>query len=169
MKRMTQTIGLVLVALALFTVPFTGTGCAGGGVSRTSVYQGDNFLFQTEKLSVQAHDLFLEFYRWEKEWRNVLPVSVSRAADFARLNEEKWAHSLNAAHDAYVATPSAENKDKLQLALNLMKTALNEAAFYMLTEKSRAPNSGLDKQNGATLKALGIQPSDPTVGLPVKK
>jgi hypothetical protein len=158
MKRMTKYVGLALVALALFTVPFGLTGCAGGGVSRTSVYQGDSFLFQTEKLSVQAHDLFLEFYRWEKEWRNILPVSVSRAADFARLNESKWAGSLNAAHDAYVATPTAENKDKLQLALNLLKTALDQAAFYMVANKELAPNQGLDKENNKTLKALGLEP-----------
>jgi hypothetical protein len=154
-------IGLACIALALSTAVVTQTGCAGGGVSRTSIYQGDNFLFQTEKLSVQAHDLFLEFYRWEKEWRDSLPVSVSRAADFARLNEKKWADSLNAAHDAYVATPTAENKDKVQLALNLLKTALNQAAYYMVAHKSIAPNTGLDKANGETLKPLGLKPVPP--------
>lgn len=168
MKTMRKTVGLLLMAAALFTVTIIPTGCAGGGgVSRTSVYQGDNFLFQVEKISVTAHELFLEFYRWEKDNRSVLPVSVSRAADFARLNEKKWADTLNAAHDAYVATPTAQNKDKLQLALNLLRTGLNQAAFYMATHRSVAPNSGLDKANGATLKTLGIVPEDPE--LPVKK
>lgn len=161
MKRLKNIVGLAFVALALFTVTVTQTGCTGTGVSKTSVYAGDNFLFQTEKLSVQVHELFLEFYRWEKANRPILPVSVSRAADFARQNEKTWAGSLNAAHDAYVATPTAENKDKLVLALNLLKTALNQAAFYMLDQKANAPNEGLDKANGETLKALGIKPTPP--------
>jgi hypothetical protein len=161
MKKMKQWIGLA-VLLSAFTVTFVGpVGCAGTGVSKTSVYAGDNFLFQTEKLSVQAHELFLEFYRWEKDNRAALPVSVSRAADFARQNEKTWAGTLNAAHDAYVNTPTAENKDKLVLALNLLKTALNQAAFYMLDNKATAPNAGLDKANGETLKALGIKPTPP--------
>lgn len=155
--------GLALTVLALSTFALVETGCASGGVSKTSVYGGDDFLFQSEKLSVQAHALFQEFYRWEKNFRSVLPVEVSRAADFCRLNEEKWANTLNAAHDAYVATPTAANKDKLQLALNLLKTALDQAAFYMTDQKAVAPNAGLDKANGQTLRSLGIEPTPPPV------
>lgn len=159
MKSIRSSFLFAIVLAAVLVSPIGPTGCSGGPkVSETSVYAGDNFLFQVEKISVQAHDLFLEFYRWEKDNRTVLPVSVSRAADFARSNEKKWADTLNAAHDAYVATPSAQNKDKVQLALNLLKTGLNQAAFYMVANKSVAPNSGLDKANGETFKALGIEP-----------
>lgn len=165
MKTMKRWIGLAVLLLA-FTVPFVGpTGCAGGPkVSETSVYAGDNFLFQSEKLTVQAHELFVTFYRWEKEWRQFLPVQVSRAADFARLNEQKWANTANAFHDAYVATPTAANKDAYQLAINELRAALNQAAFYMLNYKANAPNSGLAAD--ATLKTLGIAPVAPPPGPP---
>lgn len=161
MKRMKQWIGLA-VLLSAFTVTFVGpVGCAGGPkVSQTSVYAGDNFLFQSEKLSVEAHDLFLTFYRWEKDFRAVLPVQVSRAADFARQNEKKWADTVNAAHDAYVATPGDPGKkDAYQLAINELRAALNQAAFYMVDLKAKAPNSGLAPD--ATLKAIGVAPVAP--------
>lgn len=148
---------LILCALALLAM--SAGGCAGGTVSRTSVYAGDNFLFQAEKLSVQAHELFLDFYRWEKDFRAVLPVEVSRAADFCRLNEKKWADTANAFHDAYVAVPSAENKNKYQLAISLIRTGLGQAAFYMIDQKTKAPNNGLAPP--AVLKAIGVEPVRP--------
>lgn len=161
MKTMKRWIVLA-VLLSAFTVTFVGPiGCAGGPkVSQTSVYAGDNFLFQSERLSVQAHELFLTFYRWEKDWRQVLPVQVSRAADFCRLNEKKWADTVNAAHDAYVATPSDQGKkDAYQLAINELRVGLNQAAFWMTDLRAKAPNTGLAPD--ATLKALGIAPVAP--------
>lgn len=159
MNTMKRWIGLAVLLLA-FTVPLVGpVGCAGPKVSQTSVYAGDNFLYQSEKLTVQAHELFLTFYQWEKDWRQVLPVQVSRAADFCRLNEKKWADTANAFHDAYVATPTAAHKDAYQLAINELRAGLNQAAFYMMSLKAKAPNSGLAPD--ATLKALGIAPVAP--------
>lgn len=157
MKTMKRWIGLA-VLLSAFTVTFVGpVGCAGGPkVSDTSVYAGDNFLFQSEKLSVQTHELFLTFYRWEKDWRQVLPVEVSRLADYGRLNEQKWANTVNAVHDAYVATPTAANKDKYQLAINELRAVLNQMQFYMVNAKAKAPNSGLAPDS--TLKAIGVAP-----------
>lgn len=160
MKRMTKWIGLALLGLALSTTVVTQTGCAGGPkVSETSVYEGDNFLFQSEKLTVQAHELFVEFYKWEKEWRAVLPVEVSRIADYMRLNEEKWLSSAHALHDTYVQNKTPANKAAYEQALAYIRTALGQASFYLLQQRTKAPNSGLAPE--ATLKALGIQPVAP--------
>lgn len=165
MNTMKRWIGLA-VLLSAFTVTFVGpVGCAGGAkVSKTSVYAGDNFLFQSEKLSVEMHDLFLTFYRWEKEWRPFLPAEVSRMADYGRLNEQKWANTVNALHDAYVATPTPTNKDKYQLAINELRAVLNQMAFYMVSSKAAAPNKGLAPD--ATLKALGVAPVAPAAAPP---
>jgi len=159
MKKLFKTLAFAVFSAALFVLPLAGpTGCAGGPtVSKTSVYKGDSFLFQAEKLQLQAHDLFVAFYRWEKLWRSVLPVSVSRAADFCRLNEEKWMNAINAAHDAYVASPSDANKNALDAALNIVKAELDQLAFYMLEQKKAAPNAGLAPP--AVMKELGLAPA----------
>jgi hypothetical protein len=155
MKTMKKWIGLAVFLSAFAITAVAPTGCAGGPkVSDTSVYQGDTFLFQSEKLTVQAHELFLAFYRWEKDWRQVLPASVSRAADFCRLNEEKWINSANALHDTYVANKTPENKALYEKALAFIRTGLGQAAFYMLDQKAQAPNNGLAPD--ATLKAIGV-------------
>lgn len=160
MKTMKRWIGLA-VLLSAFTVTFVGpVGCAGGPkVSETSVYEGDNFLFQSEKLTVQSHELFVEFYKWEKQWRDILPVEVSRIADYMRLNEEKWINSANALHDTYVANKTPANKAAYEQALAYIRTALGQATFYLLQQRAKAPNSGLAPE--ATLKALGITPVAP--------
>jgi hypothetical protein len=115
------------------------------------VYHGDTVLYQTENAINTAHESFIEFYRWEKQYRDILPVEVSRAADRMRLNEQQWIGTANALHDAYVATPSPENKDKLLLASNLLQTALHEAAAYMVASKKAAPNNGLKNVQPVTL------------------
>jgi hypothetical protein len=118
-------------------------GCNKTTLAPNGVYQGDTFLYQSENTINTAHDSFKTFLQWETTYRAVLPVEVSRAADYIRLNEQKWINSANALHDAYVRTPSAENKDKFQLTLNIISTALHEAAAYMVAAKDKAPNTGL--------------------------
>lgn len=167
-KKLLKLLAASVIYLAAVIIPagviYSGiilaTGCAGGPkVSQTSVYAGDDFLFQSERLTVQAHELFLTFYRWEKQYRNILPVEVSRAADFARLNEKKWIDTANALHDAYAATPTPANKDKYQLALNEIRAALGQATFYMAqaSRTGEAPNAGIAPE--AKLKAIGVAPA----------
>lgn len=138
MQRLNM-IGLALVmTLALLT-----SGCQNQRLAPDGPYKGDAVLYNAENAINTAHETFLEFYRWEKQFRDVLPVEVSRAADYMRLNEEKWITTANNFRDAYANTPTEENKDKLQLSVNLIRTALREAAAYMLASQKVAPNAGL--------------------------
>ena len=138
MKKLNM-LGLALVmTLALLT-----SGCQNQRLAPEGVYAGDAVLYNAENAIVTAHDTFVQFYQWEKQYRNVLPVEVSRAADYMRLNEKKWLDTAHAFRDAYKNTPTPENKDKLQLSVNLIRTALSEAAAYMLAAQQIAPNSGL--------------------------
>jgi hypothetical protein len=119
------------------------TGCNKTTLAPDGIYQGDKTLYQAENAINTAHENFVEFYRWEKQYRDILPVEVSRAADYMRQNEQQWIGTANALHDAYEKTPTAENKDKLALSVNLLQTALHEAAAYMVAAKKAAPNDGL--------------------------
>lgn len=140
MNKLTQIIGIIGLALLCVTAP---TGCSKTTLSPNGVYHGDQFLYQSEKIIVGAHQNFQTFLKWELEWRWILPVEVSRAADVIRLNEKKWIDTANAFHDAYVASPTPENKEKFQLSLNIINAALSEAAKYLRDHKSKAPNNGL--------------------------
>lgn len=139
MQRMKNS-GLVILMMLAILLPSAGCKTT---LAPEGVYQGDTVLYNAENAIATAHDTFVEFYKWEQQFRAVLPVEVSRAADFMRLNEKKWITTANAFHDAYVATPTPENKDKLELSINLLQTALREAAAYMLAAQQVAPNQGL--------------------------
>lgn len=140
MKKIVQIIGIISLALVCLAVP---AGCTKTTLSPNGVYQGDNTLYQAEKAIVTAHKSFQAFLVWETANRAILDVEVSRAADTIRLNEQRWLDSAHALRDAYVATPTAANKDKLQLTLNLINTALLEATKQMAANQKIAPNNGL--------------------------
>lgn len=156
MKTMKRWIGPAAFALALVCL-VACAGCAKTTLAPGGVYQGDTFLYQSENLINTAHDNFLVLYRWEQQFRTALPAEVSRAVDYCRLNEKKWLDTANAAHDAYVKTPSDQGKkDAFQLALNEISTALQQAAGYMIAAKNVAPNNGLPN-----VKPLGTSLSPP--------
>lgn len=131
---------ITITAFLVFSGPI---GCFTGRVSETSVYQGDSFLYNVEKTTVQAYRRFDDFLNWEEAYRSILPVEVSRVADVIRVNAKKWINSSIAMRDAYVAAPSAANKDKLTVAVNLIDAALAEAAKYVSNNKSKAPYTGV--------------------------
>lgn len=152
MNRFKNMIGLAMLSLALFTMAGCAHNLAPGGV-----YNGDKILYESENAINTFHDQVRDFLIWEKDNRAVLPVEVSRAADFIRLNEQKWINSANAAHDAYQKTPGDPNKkDALQLSLNLLQTALREAAAYMIASQKVAPNQGLKGVKPITLGGGGV-------------
>ncbi len=143
MRRVKSLVLFIVLASSLLGIGLS-TGCSSSQkLDPAGVYQGDSFLYNAENTINNAHGLFHEFLTWEFNFRQVLPPEVSRAADHIRKNEPKWLNSAHAFRDAYVATPTPQNKDKLQLSLNLIRTGLSEAAFYMSSAKSKAPNAGL--------------------------
>lgn len=140
MKKLTQIIGLLSLAVLLVAIP---AGCGNSTLAPAGVYQGDQTLYAAEKAITTTYKSFETFVKWENDFRSVLPVEVSRSADTIRLNGKKWIDTASALRDAYVRTPKVENKDKLQLSLNLIDTALSEATKYMAANRSNAPNKGI--------------------------
>lgn len=132
-----------VLLVCAFLVAAGPVGCSKTTLSKDGVYQGDTFLYQAEKTITNADKDMSDFVAWERLHRAVLPVEVSKSADVIRLNQKKWIDSAHALRDAYVASPTVENKDKFQLALTLVRTALLEAVKYMDDNKSIAPNQGL--------------------------
>lgn len=140
MKRFTQSIGLLVIAAFCLCVP---AGCNRTTLAPGGTYAGDKALYNADKSITTSYRLFQTFLKWETQYRAVLPVEVSRGADTVRLNAKKWIQTASALRDAYAATPTPQNKDKLQLALNIIDTALAEAAKYMADFQTAAPNKGL--------------------------
>lgn len=152
--------------MAFFAVAFISTSLTTGCAHKLEpgVYQGDKFLYESENAINTFHEIVREFLIWEMGARTVLPAEVSRAADFIRLNEKKWLNTAHAAHDAYVQTPGDPNaKQRLMLSLNLLKTALREAAAYMAASKRVAPNNGLRGIKPFTLSDSAASVLDPAV------
>lgn len=135
--KFTKLICLVLMSVAL--VGCGPTGCSNTTLSKDGVYQGDKFLYSAEKTITTAYKSFDSFLRWEETYRAALPVEVSRAADTIRLNAKRWIDSASAMRDAYVSSPTPENRDKLKITLNLIDTALAESLNYMSQNKALVP------------------------------
>lgn len=129
---------LAVFILAIGMLAAGPTGC-NATLDPQGVYQGDKFLYSAEKTITTAYKSFDSFVKWEHDYRAVLPIEVSKAADTIRLNAQRWIASASAFRDVYVANPTKENRDKLSLALNLIDTALSEATRYMLDNKAKAP------------------------------
>ena len=143
MNERTQTKLGFLAGIILLAIGLLAFGGCKTKLDPAGVYHGDTILYDADKIIVTAHENFVELYRWEKKYREVLPVEVSRAADFCRLNEEKWIRSAIALRETYKSAGTLENKDKLRLALNIVQTSLREAGAYMTALKKVAPNDGL--------------------------
>lgn len=120
-----------------------GAGCKRLTLQEGGVYQGDKLLYNAERATVGAYKSFDAFLRWEEQYRAVLPVEVSRAADNVRKNARSWIDTAGAFRDAYVANPTGDNRDLLKLSLDLIDTALAESAKYMTAYRANAPNAGL--------------------------
>lgn len=133
----------LVFTLLLLSIAFVGpTGCA-FRLAEDGIYQGDKFLYGAEKTIVTAYKSFDSFLKWEQDFRAILPIEVTKAADTIRSNAKKWIDTAGNLRDAYTANPTKENRDKLSVGLNLIDTALSEAVKYMAANKSKAPNQGL--------------------------
>ena len=128
--------GLIILAISLSI--FSGSGCK-TTLDPAGVYQGDQMLYLAEKAVTTAYGTFHDYVSWELKYRALLPVEVSRSADFVRLNAKKWTDSASALRDAYVANPTKDTRDNLGSVLSLIDAALSEAAKYQTKYKAIAP------------------------------
>lgn len=140
MNRFNQIIGLLCLAAFCAIGP---TGCGKTTLAPAGIYQGDKVLYEADKAITTTYKSFETFLKWETQYRSVLPVEVSRAADTIRLNAKKWIDSAGNLRDAYAASPTGPNRDKLKLTLDLIDTAFDEAVKYMAQNQANAPNKGL--------------------------
>lgn len=130
-----------VLLVCAFLVAAGPVGCGRTTLSEGGVYQQDKFLYNAEKTIVTAYKSFDAFVKWEETYRAVLPVEVSRAADAIRVNAKRWIDTAHSFRDVYVQNPTAENRDKLNLTLDLIDTALAEATKYLTQYKTLGVSS----------------------------
>lgn len=129
----------LLCSMVLLSQPVLLTGCA-GHLATNTVYGDDIYLYRAEKATNDGYKLLDTFLKWEERSRAVLPPEVSRAMDRIRVGMEQWFNSAYAMRDAYVANKTAENRSKLDSALNLIETAITEAIGYFDTYEIASPS-----------------------------
>lgn len=138
-NSLTRITSFVLLSLAIFFTCLAPTGCSSTKLAPGGIYQGDAILYTAEKAITTSYKTFHDFVQWEMDYRQILPVEVSRAADVIRVNGKKWITSAEALRDAYVASPTVENKNKLTTTLNIIDAAIAEATKYTTQYKPVAP------------------------------
>ena len=132
MKKIT-----IIIALAFFAIaaPITQTGCQSSGVqvAPSGVYQGSDFLAQTDLAITSAYSVLDAFVNWELTNRPLLAgqPQITKAADHIRANAKKWFNSASALRDAYAASPTDGNRANLQRSIAVIQAALAEATAYM--------------------------------------
>lgn len=124
---MKKILSILLILSALFVFP----GC--GTLDKTGVYAGDQVLYQSELSITTSYDVIHTFVTWEKENRAALAKwpEIKTAADSMRAHAKQWKATADALHDAYAAAPTDANRQNLEAALRILRTALAEAAGYM--------------------------------------
>ncbi len=106
-------------------------GC--GTLDPAGVYKGDAVLYHSELGITTSYELIHTFVEWEMDNRTILSKwpEIKKAADDMRKNAPRWKATADAMHDAYEAYPSDTNKQALEKALAILKTAMTEATKYM--------------------------------------
>lgn len=119
------------VALLALLLPLLFVGC--GTLDPAGAYKGDKVLYVADQTIVGAYDALHAFVKWEFQNRDELSddTEVTEAADAVRLGAKRWISSAIALRDVYAAQPTAENRDRLNAAIAVLKQALTEAAQYM--------------------------------------
>lgn len=120
----------------LFLIPIILLGLAFSGcakLAKDGPYHGDQVLFEADRAITATFDVLKSFVKWEHENRSLLAGTpeIKRAADKVRLNAKRWRDSAIALRDAYRSDPTAENKQYLEAALDILQTAAVEASAYM--------------------------------------
>lgn len=97
------------------------------------VYHGDRVLYNAELATTTSYDLLKTFLDWETANRPALVKwpQIHAAATEIRAHWEQWFTTAYALHDAYAADPTSANAAALQRSLNVLRTAMAQAAGYM--------------------------------------
>lgn len=118
---------LVLFALCSLLL----SGCT--TLAPEGVYHGDKVLYNAELATTTSYDLLKTFLDWERA--NQAPLAewpkIHESAEYIRAHWEQWFTTAYALHDAYAADPTSANAAALQRSLNVLRTAMAQAAGYM--------------------------------------
>lgn len=126
---------LLLLPLLLLCLPACRDLAPGG------VYQGDKVLYEAEQAITEGHALLQEFVTWEKTHRDALAQfpEIRKFADKVYNEGPSWFGSAAALKDAYKSNPTQENKDKLQLAVGVLRTAIQQASVFLTQPATNSP------------------------------
>jgi hypothetical protein len=132
MKTPFKAFPFILAIVAL--VAFAPTqGCKSRALDPAGVYQSDQTLYNADKVISESYDVMHSFVKFEYQNREALQGTpeVTKAADHVRNNAQQWIRSAIALRDVYATTPTAENGDKLNTAIRILREAINQASAYM--------------------------------------
>lgn len=124
-----------VTALALLAIPIFLMGC--GTLDPNGPYKGDRVLYTADKTIVESYDLMHSFVQWEYQNRPALSKwpEIKESANAIRREAKGWIESAEAMRDAYALHPDDQTRNDLLLSLDLLKTALAQAANYMKEAK----------------------------------
>lgn len=124
-------LNILVAGLGLCGLLYGLTGC--GTLEPAGVYQGDKVLYSADLTITTSYDLIHTYVSWEKENRAALQTwpQIRQSADVMRAKAPQWFSTAHALRAAYASSPTPENRDALQTALNVLHTALSEATKYM--------------------------------------
>lgn len=127
---------LLLIALCCFALAGCVSTVAPGGA-----YNNDTFLYNAESSVTTAYQTFDALLKFEYDNRAALSSTpeVKQYADYVRLNAPKWKITFEELDATYKVNPTAENKDKVQNILNLVKTVLAQSTIYLATPVKPKP------------------------------
>lgn len=127
--------GAIAAALAFWFV--IGTLCFGvvagcAHLDKTGFYQGDQTLYQTDRVIDGSYDTLHDFVEWEYENRTALSKfpEITKTADKIRLHAQEWCDSAIRLRDAYRGNPNVRTRAELEQGADVLRQALAEVAIY---------------------------------------
>jgi len=127
----------LLCAVVLMTA-FTACGTLAPGA-----YNQDEILYRADTAITTGYDVLHTFVKFEYTNRAALASKpqIKKAADKIRAGAPVWIGSAVALREAYASAPTAENRDKLQASLAVLRAALLEATNYLAANQPELPTS----------------------------
>lgn len=122
-------VGCLLFAAAPVSAVMSLQGCA--GVAKEGVYRGDKTAFVSDSSAVASFNVIDAYLKFEETNRATISLDASKAADYLRANARKWRDSYFAVRDAYVDSPTPENRSAMDKALAVLVAGASQAKLYL--------------------------------------
>jgi hypothetical protein len=128
-------LGRLVLSLITLVLVVSCTNSTSIKLDPNGVYLGDTTLYQADAIVAGSADAFTAFVKWEHLNRDQLASvpEVRKLSDQINLNSKQWIGSYFAVRDAYVAAPTDAGKVSLTGALQIIQSALAQAAIYLAT------------------------------------